>query len=76
MFMAKKDKVKKTNPKREKYTKFRKDKPTNMAFTTPDLPEEAVTTRRDDEKRIDSFWKFYRRPAERFNRDRDAKAKR
>jgi len=74
--MAKKDKAKKTNPKREKYIKFRKEKPSNMAFTTPDIPEEQVSVRRDDEKRIDSFWRYYRRPAERFNRERDAKAKR
>ena len=71
-----KNKAKRINPKKERYTKFRKDKPTNMTFTTPDLDEDAVQTKRNDEQRIDQFWRSYRRPPERFVRERDAKAKR
>ena len=74
--MAKKDKPKKISLKKEKYSKFRKEKPSNMTFAMPDLSDDATVTRREDEKRIESFWRYYRRPKERFNRDRDAKAKR
>lgn len=71
-----KNKAKRVNPKKERYSKFRKDKPTNLAFATPELPEEVVQQRRQDEQMIDSFWRHYRRPPERFVRERDAKAKR
>lgn len=71
-----KNKAKRINPKRERYTKFRKEKPTNMTFSMPDLPEEAVQERRQDEQRIHDFWRHYRRPPEKFIRERDAKAKR
>ena len=71
-----KNKAKRINPKRERYTKFRKDKPTNMTVAMPDLAEEQVNVRRQDEQRIDQFWRHYRRPPERYVRERDAKAKR
>lgn len=71
-----KNKAKRINPKKERYTKFRKEKPSSMTFSMPDLPEEAVQERRQDEQRIGEFWRHYRRPPERYNRERDAKAKR
>ncbi len=74
--MGKRKKAKKTNPKRERYLKFRKEKPSGLLFATPDLPEEAVKERRNDEQRINDFWRHYRRPPERYIRERDAKAKR
>ena len=74
--MGKKKKAKKISAKKERYAKFRKEKPGTMMFTTPDLPDEAVQQRRADEQRIDGFWKGYRRPPEKFIRERDAKSKR
>jgi len=71
-----KNKGKKVNIKRERYAKFRKDKPGSMTFSMPELPEELVQSRRQDEQRISEFWRHYRRPPQRFIRERDAKAKR
>ncbi len=72
-----KNKKKKVSQKKERYIKFRKEKPSAMVFAPPeDLPEEVVQTRRQDEQRIDNFWRRYRRPRERYIRERDAKAKR
>jgi len=71
-----KNKAKRINPKKERYAKFRKEKPTNMTVAMPDLPEEIVQTRRQDEQKIGEFWRHYRRVPERYNRERDAKAKR
>ena len=71
-----KNKAKKVNIKRERYSKFRKDKPSALVFTTPESGQDETQQRRVDEQRIASFWRSYRRPPERFVRDRDAKAKR
>ena len=72
-----KNKTKKVSVKKERYAKFRKEKPSAMIFSTPEhIPEEIVQQRRTDEQRINEFWRHYRRPAERFVRERDAKAKR
>ncbi|MBI1935828.1 hypothetical protein HYS31_05295 [Candidatus Woesearchaeota archaeon] len=77
MGKKKKNKAKRVNPKRERYSKFRKEKPSALAFAPPEnLPEESVQQRRLDEQKVESFWRHYRRPAERFVRDRDAKSKR
>ena len=71
-----KNKVKKTNPKKERYAKFRKEKTTTMTFTTPDLSDDQTVLRRQDEQKIDGFWKTYRRPPQRFISERKAKSKR
>ena len=72
-----KNKAKKVSVKKERYSKFRKDKPSAMVFSTPDnLPDEIIQQRRTDEQRINEFWRHYRRPPEKFVRERDAKAKR
>ena len=72
-----KNKSKKVSFKKERYSKFRKEKPSAMVFTTPEkLPEEAIQQRKQDEQRINDFWRHYRRPPQRFIRERDAKAKR
>ena len=71
-----KNKVKKTNPKKERYAKFRKEKTTTMTFTTPDLSDDQAVLRRQDEQKIDGFWKTYRRPPPRFISERKAKSKR
>ena len=69
-------KAKKVNPKKERYLKFRKEKPTNLTVAPPELSDDQVQLRRFDEKKIDGFWKFYRRPPERFVNERKAKSKR
>ena len=55
--MSKKNKnrKKKVNPKRERYAKFRKEKPATMTFTTPDITPEQQKQRQEDEKLINWF---------------------
>lgn len=59
IFMGKKkknkNKKKKINPKKERYAKFRKEKLSNMSFTSPDLTPEQQKQRQEDEKSIDLF---------------------
>ena len=74
--MARKDKPKKISAKKERYAKFRKEKPSSMTMALPDLSEEQVKERRDDEQHINMFWRNYRRPKERFVNERKAKSKR
>ena len=54
----KKKKKKKVNPKRERYAKFRKDKPSSTSFTSPDLTPEEQKQKQDDEGRFDSFLRY------------------
>ena len=72
----KKEKSKKTNSKRERYLKFRKEKPAAMSIAMPDLSDEQLKLRRNDEQRIDSYWRYFRRRPERFVLERKAKSKR
>ena len=74
--MARKDKPKKISAKKEKYAKFRKEKPSSMNISIPDLSEEQLRQRREDEQIINIFWRNYRRPPERFVNERKAKSKR
>jgi len=53
-----KNKKKKVNPKKERYAKFRKDKPATMNFTTPDLTPEQQKQAREDEGKIGSFLRY------------------
>lgn len=76
MGKKKKNKAKHISAKKERYNKFRKEKPSALTFTTPELPEEVVQQRRQDEQKIDNFWRSYRRPPRRYIRERDAKSKR
>jgi hypothetical protein len=56
-----KNKKKKVNPKRERYAKFRKDQPSITSFTTPDVTADQQKQRQDDEKRIETFWRYNKR---------------
>ncbi|MBU0616020.1 MAG: hypothetical protein KJ601_08080 [Nanoarchaeota archaeon] len=57
--MAKnKNKKKKVNAKRERYAKFRKDKPTSVTFEPPELTPEQQKQRQEDEKNIDMFLRY------------------
>jgi len=53
-----KNKKKKVNPKKEKYAKFRKERPATMVFTTPDLTPEQVKQRQEDERSIGMFLRY------------------
>ncbi|MBI2650054.1 hypothetical protein HYX04_01940 [Candidatus Woesearchaeota archaeon] len=72
----KKNKPKKISAKKERYAKFRKEKPSSLTVTMPDLTEEQVQQRRRDQQEIDNFWRHYRRPPQRFVSERKAKSKR
>ena len=74
--MGRKDKPKKISAKKERYMKFRKEKPTMMTLAPPELTEEQVKERRLDEQRIGEFWRSYRRPPQRFVSERKARSKR
>ena len=74
--MGRKDKPKKISAKKERYIKFRKEKPSTLTIAPPDLTEEQIKERRFDEQRIGDFWRHYRRPPERFVNERKAKSKR
>ena len=74
--MARKDKPKKISAKKERYMKFRKEKPSMLTIAPPELTEEEVKERRVDEQRIGDFWQHYRRPPQRFVSERKAKSKR
>ena len=74
--MGRKDKPKKISAKKERYAKFRKEKPTMLTMSPPDLTEEQIKERRLDEQRIGEFWRSYRRPPQRFVNERKARSKR
>ena len=74
--MARKDKPKKVSVKKERYAKFRKEKPSSMNLSVPDLSEEQLRQRKDDEQQISMFWRNYRRPPQRFVNERKARSKR
>ena len=62
MANKKKKKEKKLNPKKEKYAKFRKDKPAAMDLSMPDLSEDQQKQKQDDEKRINMFGRYSKNP--------------
>lgn len=74
--MGRKDKPKKISAKKERYLKFRKEKPTMLTMSPPELTEQQMKERRLDEQRIGEFWRSYRRPPQRFVSERKARSKR
>lgn len=74
--MGRKDKPKKISAKKERYMKFRKEKPSNLTIAPPELTEEQIKERRLDDQRIGDFWRNYRRPPQRFVSERKARSKR
>lgn len=71
-----KNRAKKVSVKKERYAKFRKEKPTMLTMAPPELTEEQIKERRQDEQRIGEFWRNYRRPPQRFVSERKARSKR
>ena len=74
--MAKKDKPKKISVKKERYSKFRKEKTSSMNLMMPDLDDDQQRLKRNDEQRINFFLRNMRRVPERFVVERRAKSKR
>ena len=56
-----KNKKKKVNPKKERYAKFKKEQPSTMDFTTPDITPEQQKQRQIDESNIGFFWRNNKR---------------
>ena len=74
--MSKKDKrPKKISAKKEKYLKFKKEKPSAMDLTMPDLSDEQNKLRQQDELSINRFLRFSRNPPTKEIRDKKEKYK-
>lgn len=57
-----KKKAKKVSPKKEKYAKFHKEKPGTLDVSMPDLGEDGVVLRQENDKMIDRFMRTPRNP--------------
>jgi len=53
-----KNKPKKVSVKKERYSKFHKDKSGTLDISMPELSDEQTKIRREDDSRIDRFLKF------------------
>jgi len=71
-----KNKKKKVNAKRERYAKFRKDKPSSMSFNIPEFTPEQIRQRQEDERNIDYFLRNSRNPPTNEISERRMKSKR
>lgn len=71
-----KNKKKKVNPKTERYLKFRKDKPSVMTFTAPDLTPEQQKQRLADDETINYFLRHNRNPPTKEVSERRMRSKR
>jgi len=69
-------KEKKKNPKRERYLKFRKDKSGTLDISMPDLDDEQMRQKREDEDKINRFLRFSKNPPVKEIVERRAKSKR
>ena len=72
----KKKEKKKMSAKREKYAKFRKDKPSTINYTTPELTPEQQKQKQIDEAKINSFLRYNRNRPALSIREKKAKGKR
>jgi hypothetical protein len=59
---SKKKETKKLSAKKEKYAKFRKDKPSTLSLTTPELTPEQQKQKQIDEAKINSFLRYSKNP--------------
>ncbi|MFH1182017.1 MAG: hypothetical protein V1702_03595 [Candidatus Woesearchaeota archaeon] len=71
-----KNKKKKVNAKRERYAKFKKEKPAVLSLTMPELTPEQMKAKQEDERRIDFFLSHSRNPPTQENNERRMKSKR
>jgi len=74
--MSRKDKPKKISAKKEKYVKFKKDKPGTLDISMPEISDEERKQARNDEEKINKHLRFSKnRPPSEIN-PRKAKSKR
>ncbi|MBS3131217.1 hypothetical protein J4212_02175 [Candidatus Woesearchaeota archaeon] len=71
-----KNKAKKTNPKKERYLKFRKEKNTAMILDMPDLTDEQQKEKQEAEEKLSRFFRFRPKVPPREIRERKALSKR
>lgn len=71
-----KNKKKKVSAKKEKYAKFRRDKPSTLDITMPDLTDEQKRQRQIDEQKISRYLRFNRNPRSKEINPRREKSKR
>ena len=71
-----KNKAKKVNIKRERYAKFKKDKPGALDVRMPDLTEDVMAETRVADERIGDFWRHRVKVPEREVNERRMKSKR
>jgi hypothetical protein len=71
-----KNKPKKVNPKRERYAKFKKDKPGALDVRMPDLPEAVMQEARAADDRIGEFWRYRPKVPDREVNERRMRSKR
>jgi hypothetical protein len=71
----KKKESKKTSAKKLKYAKFRKDKPSNLNISAPDLTPEQQKQKQIDEAKINSFLRYSRNRPSLSIREKKAKGK-
>jgi len=71
-----KNKPKKVSVKKERYSKFHKEKPGTLDISMPDLSEEQTKQRKENETKIDSFLRFNKNAPAKEVVERRAKSKR
>lgn len=77
MSKKKKDKKnKKVSAKKEKYAKFRREKSDKLDITMPELSEDEMKQKRNDETKIDRYLRFSKNSPPREINPRRAKSKR
>lgn len=76
MGKKKEKKKKKINPRKERYAKFHKDKPSALDISMPDLEPEEQKMVKQDEGQITTYLKRRIRVPEKYISERKAKSKR
>ena len=71
-----KKKVKKVSAKKEKYAKFRKEKPAILDITMPELTPEQQKQKQEDESNIDRYLRFNKNSPPKEINQRKEKSKR
>ena len=62
IIMSRKKKEKKVSAKKLKYQKFHKEKPGTLDISMPELEDDAMKQKREDEEKIDKYLRFNRNP--------------
>lgn len=71
-----KNKKKKINAKRERYAKFKKEKPAVLSLTMPELTPEQMKQKLEDERKINFYLGHSRNPQTKEVSERRMKSKR